>query len=265
MARAALIFLLLVGVAGGLVFAVDPALDLQAAGFFRDAVARPEWRPLLRTLALLRALEPLVTFAAAAPAVLVLAMKALRPRSPMPISSRAALFVIVTLALGPGLLVNGILKESWNRPRPGEVTEFGGNLGFVPWWDPRGGCDSNCSFVSGETSSAVWLTAPAIVAPPPWRLLALGAALVYAIGIGFMRLLTGGHFPSDVMFAAVFTGLVLWAVHGLLYRWQATRLEEARIDAFLERIGSPMIRFFGGKAPTPLAERPIEAASDQDG
>jgi hypothetical protein len=53
------------------------------------------------------------------------------------------------------------------------------------------------------------------------------------------------------MFAVVFTGLVLWAVHGLLYRWQATRLEEGSIDAFLERIASPVIRFFGGKAPTP--------------
>jgi lipid A 4'-phosphatase len=264
MARAVVLFLLLVGIAGGLVFAVDPALDLQAAAFFHDAVARPEWRPVLSAIALLRSLEPLVTFAAAAPAVLALATKILRPRWPTPLSSRAALFVIAALAIGPGILVNGVLKEHWGRPRPGEVTEFGGNFGFVPWWDPRGACHSNCSFVSGETSSAVWLMAPASRAPASWRPLALGAALIYAVAIGFMRLLAGGHFPSDVMFAGVFTGLVIWAVHGFLYRWPATRLEEGTVDAFLERIGNIVVRYIGCKAATPLAERPIETASDRD-
>jgi membrane-associated PAP2 superfamily phosphatase len=160
------------------------------------------------------------------------------------ISTRAALFLIVSLALGPGLLVNVVLKEGWARPRPGMVTEFGGDYTFMPWWDPRGACDSNCSFVSGETSSAVWMTAPAMLAPPPWRYVALATAGVYGIAFASMRMLTGGHFLSDVIFAAIFTGLVIWAVHGFLFRWPATRVEEAALNALLEKLGRSVTRIF---------------------
>ena len=40
---------------------------------------------------------------------------------------RTALFLTLSLLLGPGLLVNGILKPQWGRPRPIHVTQFGGN------------------------------------------------------------------------------------------------------------------------------------------
>jgi len=41
---------------------------------------------------------------------------------------RDATFVLLALVLGPGLLVNGVLKDHWNRPRPRDLVEFGG-----PW------------------------------------------------------------------------------------------------------------------------------------
>jgi membrane-associated phospholipid phosphatase len=172
------------------------------------------------------------------------------PKRPPLISSRAALFLIMSLALGPGLLVNAVLKESWARPRPGMVTEFGGDYVFKPWWDPRGMCDSNCSFVSGETSSAIWMTAPALLVPPPWRYAALGIAGVYAIAIAFMRMLVGGHFLSDVIFAAIFTGLVIWAVHGFLFRWSVTRMDDRAADSALEKLGGAVSRLFAGFAPS---------------
>ena len=37
-----------------------------------------------------------------------------------------------------------------------EITEFGGQEPFRPWWDPRGACPNNCSFVAGEPSGAFW-------------------------------------------------------------------------------------------------------------
>jgi len=243
-ARTSFIILVFLGVLTGVIFAADPSLDLQVASFFRDLVAQPGTRRLDQVIETVRQAGPLVIVAVIVPAVAALAVKIFRPLRPTLISSRSALFLIVSLALGPGLLVNAVLKEGWARPRPGMVTEFGGDYTFMPWWDPRGACDSNCSFVSGETSSAVWMTAPAMLAPPPWRYVALGAAGLYGIAFASIRMLTGGHFLSDVIFAAIFTGFVIWTVHGFLFRWPATRVDEGALNALLEKLGRSVTRIF---------------------
>ena len=107
----------------------------------------------------------------------------------MLIAGRAALFLIVTLALGPGILANGMLKEhsgahaSGRRRRSSAATER-----FTPWWDPRGPCPENCSFIAGEPSGAFWTLAPAALAPPQWRPLAYGAALAFGVAMGALRI-----------------------------------------------------------------------------
>jgi lipid A 4'-phosphatase len=228
----------LVGLAAltGLVFAVAPGIDLAVAGFFHRVAVHDNMPRLFRAIEILRKLEPVVTMLAVAPAVAVLLVKLFWPRRATIMPARAALFLIVSLVLGPGFLVNTVLKDHWARPRPGMVANFGGDMTFKPWWDPRGTCTDNCSFVSGETSSAVWLAAPALLVPFPWRYAAFAGVAVYATGIGFMRLLMGGHFLSDVLFAAIFTGLVIWIVHGRLLRWRMPPTD-ATIDAALERVG----------------------------
>jgi lipid A 4'-phosphatase len=223
----------------GLVFAVAPGIDLAVAGFFHRVAVHDTMPRLFRAIEILRKLEPVVTMLAVAPAVAVLLVKLFWPRRATIMPARAALFLIVSLVLGPGLLVNTVLKDHWARPRPGMVANFGGDMTFKPWWDPRGTCTDNCSFVSGETSSAVWLAAPALLVPLPWRYGALAAVAVYATGIGFMRLLMGGHFLSDVLFAAIFTGLVIWTVHGRLLRWRMPPTDTT-IDAALARVGSAL-------------------------
>ena len=187
----------------------------------------------------LRDLGRLVVTFVVAPAVIALVLKLLMPRRPMLIPGRAALFMIITLALGPGLVTNVILKSHWGRPRPIDVTEFDGDQHFVPWWDPRGDCPDNCSFVAGEPSGAFWMLAPAMLLPPPWRALASGAALAFGAGLGVVRMMGGGHFLTDVVFAGVFTFLVIWLTHGLLYRWRATRISERTVERALERLGRP--------------------------
>jgi lipid A 4'-phosphatase len=62
--------------------------------------------------------------------------------------------------------------------------------------------------------------------------------------------LAGGHFLSDVIFAAIFTGLVIWAVHGFLFRWPATRVEDSALEARLERSGRTMARILAIFAPS---------------
>src|SRR5262249_52429429 len=134
----------------------------------------------------------------AAPAFIALLGKLVMPRRPMLLPGRAAVLMVLTLALGPGLLTNVILKDYSGRPRPAYVTEFRGSERFLPWWDPRGPCDKNCSFVAGEPSGAFWTLAPAAVAPPQWRAVAYGAALAFGSAVGLLRMAGGGHFFSDV-------------------------------------------------------------------
>jgi len=130
-------------------------------------------------------------------------------------TGRGAAFLALTIAIGPGLLVNVVLKDHSHRPRPVQVTEFQGKDAFRPFYRFDGACDTNCSFVSGETSSAVWLVAPALLAPPAWRSLAVGAALSFGLAVGLLRMGFGHHFPSDVVFAALLTLLVIAGLH----RW----------------------------------------------
>jgi membrane-associated phospholipid phosphatase len=58
-------------------------------------------------------------------------------------------------------------------------------------------------------------------------------------------MMLGGHFFSDVVFAIVFTFLIVWCVHGFLYRWR-TRPAEGAIEAAIARVGLALRRPFGG-------------------
>ena len=84
--------------------------------------------------------------------VIVLALASFLPWRLPSIAPRKAIALTLSLVLGPGILVNGILKPYGGRPRPIEVTEFGGPLQFVDWWNPTGACEGNCSFMSGEAT-----------------------------------------------------------------------------------------------------------------
>ena len=93
--------------------------------------------------------------------------------------------------------------------------------------------------MAGEPAGAFWTMAPAAVAPPAWRVAAYGAAIVFGAAVGVLRMSAGGHFFTDVVFAGVITFLVIWLVHGLLYRWRPTRLSDAGVERLLERITTP--------------------------
>ena len=61
--------------------------------------------------------------------------------------------------LGPGLVVNGILKEHWGRARPRDVTQFGGDRRFTPALVIADQCERNCSFSAGHPSAGFALAA----------------------------------------------------------------------------------------------------------
>ena len=47
----------------------------------------------------------------------------------------------------------------------------------------------------------------------------------------------GGHFFTDVVFAGVFTFLVIWTMHGLIYRWRRTRTTDEAVEQSLAQTG----------------------------
>jgi membrane-associated PAP2 superfamily phosphatase len=235
MNRTGLAIALTVAVVVGVLCAVDPQLDLDLAGISFDSsrnlfgINGQLWVQHARDAA--RLIVTLLVL----PAGLAIVGKLIWPHRRMLIEGRAALFLIVTLALGPGIITNVILKDHWGRSRPIDVQQFGGTDKFTPWWDPRGECPNNCSFVAGEPSGAFWTMAPAALAPLEQQPLAFGAALLFGVAVGVLRIGGGGHFFSDVVFAGVFVYLEIWMIYGLIYRWPATALSEDAIEAFLVR------------------------------
>ncbi len=110
------------------------------------------------------------------------------------LDAKRVLYIILVLALAPGLIVNATLKENWGRARPAQVKEFGGEKTFTPAFilsDQDGR-----SFSSGHGSAAFSVLGFALLARKRqrvWITLALG----YGVAVSFARIIGGGHFFSD--------------------------------------------------------------------
>ena len=240
MNRTGLIVALAIAAITGLVFGLYPQLDLMISAPFYAMKFNGNnfgWH-VYPPVMLARDIGLWISTLLIAPAIAALVIKLLLPKRKLLISGRAIVFLIATLALAPGLFVNVLLKDHWGRPRPIDVAQFGGSEHFVAWWDPRGDCPNNCSFVSGDVSGAFWTIAPAVLAPPQWRALAYGAALALGTAMAVLRMMAGGHFITDTIFAGVFTFLIIWIVHGLIYRWPRTRFSDEAVERHIERLGN---------------------------
>lgn len=228
-------------VIGGL-FGIYPDLDLRLAALFYDPSIRDFPLRLNPAAGFARDAAMWVAWAFALPSIVALVVKLVRPDRPLLVSGRTVAFLLLTMLMSAGVLTNFTFKSFWGRPRPVAVTQFNGPLPFMPWWDPRGQCPKNCSFISGEGATAYWTLAPAALAPPSWRPLAYTGALVFGTVTSGLRMAFGGHFFTDVTIAGLVTFLVIWLLYALIYRWKSTRLSDQRIDAALTRFAWPGYR-----------------------
>lgn len=201
-----------VGVVLGILFLTWPEIDLYAAGLFHadgKFLLQDSWLIWLFK----RILRPGITIVTVVLVLWVIGRAIFeRPRKLQTLKPLA--FIALCLALGPGLLVNGVLKENWGRARPKQIVEFAGNKQFTPPLVITDQCNRNCSFVSGDASFAFAALSLAMLAGRrrrAWVVAALGFGLV----IGVFRMTVGAHFLSDVLFAGVFTTLTILIV----YRW----------------------------------------------
>lgn len=118
-------------------------------------------------------------------------------------------FLILIMLLGPGLIVNGIFKAYWGRPRPRQIVEFGGSRQYLPLWQ-KGVSGAGHSFPSGHASIGFYLFVLFFIFRKKNPKLAYGClifALLFGMLVGIIRVVQGGHFASDVMWAAGFVYL----------------------------------------------------------
>jgi len=130
-------------------------------------------------------------------------------------TGRALAFLLLLLALGPGLIVNGLLKENWGRARPINLAQFGGSDRFTAAFvlsDKEGK-----SFSSGHTAAAAyWIVAVLLIAPR--RIWLLGIAIAYSLAVSWMRIAAGGHFLSDIVTSYFIVAILALALYERLYR-----------------------------------------------
>lgn len=126
---------------------------------------------------------------------------------------RLFLYLALVLALGSGLIVHGVLKDHWGRPRPRQITEFGGKLEYAPFWKPDFYTkESRKSFVSGHASTGFFFFALGFAAwhysRRRWAYFWFAFALTLGFSLGLARMAQGGHFFTDIIGA----GVVMWYI-----------------------------------------------------
>lgn len=143
---------------------------------------------------------------------------------------RTALFMALALLIGPGLLVNSVLKDHWGRPRPREVTVFGGKKPFLQPWQP-GVSGQGRSFPSGHSSAAFFLCVPSLVYRRRRPLLAAGwlvGGVMFGGAMSVARIVQGGHFLSDTLWAFGLVWLTALILAALFLRDDDTEGETQR-------------------------------------
>ena len=190
-----------------LIFTLFPQIDLWTSALFYDGAGfsldqNADLQDLRMALWNLSVLVPMILLAACVAGDFLAPLRAGRCLGPL-----------VFLVLGPGLLVNGVLKAYWGRARPAEITEFGGLAHLSSPLTITDQCAHNCSFVSGEgagivaASLVIFYLLAHRLSPQGRRALTLGLIVLCSIGAG-LRVAMGRHFLSDVIFAALFMAIL---------------------------------------------------------
>lgn len=131
-----------------------------------------------------------------------------------------ATVAVVCGLLGPGLIIEGIFKNQIGRPRPVQVVEFGGKDTYQGPFAQGQTPERNRSFVSSHAAAGFWLMSLGLTCGPLWRRrwLLIGTVTGGVVGLG--RILQGGHFFSDILFAFFTVWLSCELVAWLDRRWR---------------------------------------------
>jgi lipid A 4'-phosphatase len=127
------------------------------------------------------------------------------------------LVVGLTCLLGAGLIVNGVLKPGWGRPRPRQTVAFGGTLEFKHPYQP-GVLGQGESFPSGHASMGFLFITLACFRSCNRGQALFGVAIgvLYGSLIGLGRIVQGAHFFTDILFSLGIISMVAVALNDLI-------------------------------------------------
>jgi membrane-associated PAP2 superfamily phosphatase len=124
-------------------------------------------------------------------------------------------YLVLVMLIGPGIIINGALKQNWGRPRPRDLIEFNGHYRYekILEYDKSSGGNS---FPCGHASMGFYFFAPALLlrAKKLRFYLMIIFGWIFGLSIGLARMIQGGHFASDVLWAAM---IVYWVSYLLFY------------------------------------------------
>ncbi|MDX2050312.1 MAG: phosphatase PAP2 family protein [Rickettsiaceae bacterium] len=107
--------------------------------------------------------------------------------------------VLISLIVGPGIIVNNFLKDNFGRARPREITEFGGIKEFSRPYVISDQCIKNCSFSSGHAAGGFSFASIAYIVSQKYSLCFFWLGLSFGFCVGIARIVQGAHFLSDVL------------------------------------------------------------------
>jgi lipid A 4'-phosphatase len=226
--------------AGTIILFTATNLDIASLQpFYRQSFADPWPRGNEPLWSLLYRSAPWVTGALAVIGTVLVVIGVLRNRSKQ--ARTYGLFILLCVAIGPGLIINVALKDHWGRPRPRQIVEFGGKFAYVQPLVPAS--VRGKSFPCGHCSVGylyalgwwVWRRRH-----PRWATVSLVAGLTLGTFLGLGRMATGAHFLSDAVWAALISFSVAHVLYYYVLRIPAREDSRATLYPVLEQ--SPRLK-----------------------
>ena len=155
---------------------------------------------------------------------------------------KVCFYFFSVLVVGNGILANALLKGFWGRPRPSQLKEFGGTQIFEPslWIDLA---SFGKSFPCGHATMGFYFFAIALLLKGKLRGFFVTLALAFGALIGISRMSYGGHFLTDVVWAAILMWLVAFGLFQALHLKDSWRFVERAPKNRAEAIRRKLIRF----------------------
>jgi lipid A 4'-phosphatase len=204
-------FLLVFGLIG-ITFFLFPEIDIKISSLFYDNHFDRNYMPYMIIYEAVRVVTLLSTVT-----LLVLIVLTFFGKVYAGLNRKNLLFLILALALGPGVIVNAVLKDHWGRARPVQIKAFGGEAEHRPPFILSNQCHKNCSFVCGHASVGFAFIALGFLYKRRQKEIFLASLFAGSV-IGFVRIAQGGHFFSDVIFSFFFTYVTIRLLYYFMYK-----------------------------------------------